>query len=44
MLHCALVDNPCTVGIDGQCLHVGVGVGRLVNIGLADNEEDLDPC
>ena len=26
-----------------QCLHVGVGVGRLVDVGLADDEEDLDP-
>lgn len=34
----------CCRYMDVECLHVGVGVGRLVNIGLADNEEDLDPC
>lgn len=34
----------CCRYMDVGYLHVGVGVGRLVNIGLADNEEDLDPC
>lgn len=26
-----------------RCLHVGVGVGGLVDVGLADDEEDLGP-
>jgi hypothetical protein len=31
---------PLDVG--GRCLHVGVGVGGLVDVGLADDEEDLE--
>jgi hypothetical protein len=30
------------VYICGGCLHVGVGVGGLVDVGLADDEEDLE--
>jgi hypothetical protein len=32
-----------SLDVRDRCLHVGVGVGGLVNIGLADDEEDLDP-
>jgi hypothetical protein len=32
----------CPLDVDGVCLHVGVGVGGLVDIGLADDEEDLE--
>lgn len=30
--------------VQSRRLHVGVGVGGLVDVGLADDEEDLDPC
>jgi hypothetical protein len=32
-----------SLNVYSRCLHVGVGVGGLVNVGLADDEEDLDP-
>jgi hypothetical protein len=43
MLYCVLVT---VVGLPldvcNGCLHVGVGVGGLVDVGLADDEEDLE--
>ena len=36
-------DCCCSLHVYDRCLHVGVGVGGLVDVGLADDEEDLDP-